>query len=202
MKNQLKAFGLIVICITAIYNNGYSQSIYSIKETNDSDIKLEGTSSMHDWEMEAHSSTGEAQFIFKSGSVIDLVSINSLSFAILVTDLKSDSNGLNKNAYEALKSNKYKDICYSLTSSTLKAEEGGYLIKSVGNLVIAGVAKEITMDVHGIINENGTITCNGSYKLNMTDYKVTPPSFMWGAMKTGENITLDFNVVYGNVEGA
>jgi polyisoprenoid-binding protein YceI len=196
MKKKLRNLALILLCAVVITSIGYSQSTYNVKETKDSDIKLLGTSSLHDWEMDARSSTGEAQFIFNENNKSDLISIKSLSFALKVVDLKSDSKGLDKNAYEALKSDTYKDIRYQLTSSTISPEKGGYLIKSNGNLTIAGVTKEITMDVHGEVNEDGTITSKGSYKLNMTDYNVKPPSFMWGAMKTGDAITLNFKVVY------
>jgi hypothetical protein len=30
----------------------------------------------------------------------------------------------------------------------------------------------------------------------MSDYDVEPPSLMWGAIKTGDAVTLDFEVVY------
>lgn len=202
MEKYLQRLTLILICITSLNNIGYSQSIYKIQETKEFDIKLMGTSSLHDWEMDALSTTGEAQFVFKSGSESDLVSIKSLSFVLQVEDLKSDNKGLNKNAYEALKSDKYKEISYNLTSATISSEKGGYLIKANGNLTIAGVTKEISMDVHGVINNDGTVTSKGSYQLNMTDYNVTPPSFMWGAMKTGDAITLNFIVVYKKEKGA
>lgn len=181
---------------------GYSQSTYSINETKDVDMKILGTSTLHDWEMNAQSSSGEAQFVFRSDDENDLVSIKSLSFTLHVEDLKGESNGLNKNAYEALKSGEFKDICYQLTSSTISAEKGGYLIKSNGKLTIAGVTKEITMDVHGVVNDDGSLTSTGSYQLNMTDYNVDPPSFMWGAMKTGNAITMQFMVVYKKHKGA
>lgn len=192
----------MLICFTGLNHIGYSQAIYTIKETKDFDIKLSGTSTLHDWEMDALNATGEAQFVFKAGSESDLVSIKSLSFALKAEDLKSDNKGLNKNAYEALKSDKHKEIRYNLTSSAISSEKGGYLIKSNGNLTIAGVTKEIIMDVHCVSNDDGTITSKGSYKLNMTDYNVKPPSFMWGAMKTGDAITLNFIVVYKKEKGA
>jgi polyisoprenoid-binding protein YceI len=196
VEKYLKSLTLILLFVMGNYNIGYSQSTYKVKETKDVDMKLMGTSSLHDWEMDALTTTGEAQFVFKPGSESDLVSIKSLSLSIQVADLKSDSNGLNKNAYEALKSDKYKNIQYQLTSSTLSPEKGGNLIKSKGNLTIAGVTKEIQMDVHQVINDDDTVTTKGSHTLNMTDYNVEPPSFMWGAMKTGDTITLDFAIVF------
>lgn len=202
MNNKLKGMGLILICMMGFNGIGYSQSTYKIDETKEVNVKLLGTSTLHDWEMDANSATGEAQFIFKSGSESELTSLKSLWFAMEVKDLKSDSKALDENAYEALKSDEYKSIQYKLSSSTLSPEKEGYLLKANGILTIAGIAKEIVLDVHSVVNENGTITCKGSYTLKMTDYEVDPPSFMWGAMKTGNAITLEFNVVYKNQKGA
>lgn len=200
MKNLLRRLTLLLICITGLNIMGYGQSIYNVKDSEGFDIKLKGTSSLHDWEMDAPSTTGKAQFIFNPNG--ELVSIKSLSFTLQVTDLKSDKSGLDQKAYEALKSDKYKEIRYQLTSSTISPAKESYLIKSKGNLTVSGVTKEIHMDVRCVRNEDGTVTSKGSYQLNMTDYQVEPPSFMWGAMKTGDAITLDFIVVYEKEKGA
>lgn len=194
MKKHMK--GLALIAMIAIANIGYSQAIYKIQDTKDVAMKLTGTSTLHDWEMDAKSATGEAQFVFKTGNNGELQSIESLTFALVVKDLQSDSKGLDKNAYKALKSDEYKNIQYKLSSSTLSSEKGGYLLKAKGKLTIAGVTNDIVMDVHLIVNKNSAVTCKGSYKMNMTDYKVDPPSFLLGAMKTGDIIKLDYAVVY------
>ena len=90
-----------------------------------------------------------------------------------------------------------KDIVYKLISAKVSpATDGKYLVKTIGNLIIAGVTKKVVMDAYCVVNKDGTVTSTGSYKLYMTDYQVKPPSFMLGAMKTGDAITLDFILVY------
>ncbi|HSZ32523.1 MAG TPA: YceI family protein [Puia sp.] len=173
-----------------------AQTKYKILETKDIDMKLSGTSTLHNWTMETQTFTGEAQFGFKSGN-IQLNSIKSLSFNLNVTDLKSGEKGLDKNAYKALKTDQYKDIVYKLSSAKVMSEKNGkYLIKTQGNLSIAGVTKDVAMDVYAVVNKDGSITCTGSDKLLMTDYQVKPPKFMLGAMKTGDAITLNYTIVY------
>ena len=54
------------------------------------------------------------------------------------------------------------------------------------------------MDVYCNVNKDSTISCSCSKKLRMSDYEVEPPSFMLGAMKTGDDITLDFLLIYTN----
>lgn len=158
----------------------YSQSVYKITDSKDIDMKLSGTSTLHNWAMNAQTFTGEAQFGFKSGSGDELTSLKSLSFNLNVTDLKSGEKGLDKNAYKALKTDQYKDILYKLGSATvMPVKDGKYLIKTKGKLSIAGVTKDVAMDVYAVINKDGSITCKGSDKLLMTDYQVKPRNLCW-----------------------
>lgn len=198
----MKLLAIIVLCITGLQNTAIAQSTYSVMETEQKDIRLFGTSTLHDWEMNAQNTTGEAEFQFKSGSSTELASISSLSFELNVADLKSDNKQLDKNAYEALRSEVYKDIGYTLVSSSITSEQGGYLIQSKGDLTIAGVTKAIFMDVHFVLQTDDTVKVQGTYQLNMKDYDVAPPSFMWGAMKTGDALTLDFEVFYQATKGS
>jgi len=196
-KNFKQILALTVICIIGFSSILCAQSIYKINDSKDNDMKLSGTSTLHNWVMNAQTFTGEAQFGFKPGNESELSSVKSLSFSLEVLNLKSGEKGLDKNAYKALKTNQYKDIVYKLISATVMPEkENKYLVKTKGNLSIAGVTKEVTMDVYCVVNKDETVTCTGSDKLNMTDYQVKPPTFMLGVMKTGDAITLDFISVY------
>ncbi len=194
MKKQIK--GLALIIMIGITNIGYTQARYKIQDTQDVAIKLSGTSTLHDWEMDATRAMGEAQFIFNSGNKSEITSLKALTFTLEVKDLKSDSKGLDKNAYKALKADKHKYIKYQLSTASMTPKKGGYLLKTHGKLTVAGKSKDIAMDIHLVVNGNNTVTCKGSYQLNMTDYEVEPPSFMLGAMKTGDATTLDFEVTY------
>jgi len=162
-------------------------------------MKLSGTSSFHDWDMNAHAFTGKAEFDFKNGDDQILIGLNSLTFSLPVTNLKSDKKGLDKNAYKALHTDKHKNIMYTLvTANVSQAKEHKFLIKTTGNLSISGVTREVAMDVYCVVNKDASINCSGTEGLKMSDYNVEPPSFMLGAMKTGDAITLDFTMVYTN----
>ncbi len=63
---------------------------------------------------------------------------------------------------------------------------------------IAGVTQTIAMTVNAVVNSDNTITCSGSETLKLTDYKIDPPSFMLGAMKVKNDLTIQFNLVYKN----
>jgi len=197
MKNQPIKNLVLILLLTGLFSPFVNaQSIYTIKESKDIDMKLSGTSTLHKWTMDTKTFTGKGEFDLK-GKDQQLTSVKSLTFALDVMDLKSGENGLDKNAHKALKATEYKDILYTLKSATVGQEkEGKYLLKTTGDLSVAGVTKLVDMDVYCMINKDGTITCSGSEKLKMTDYQVKPPTFMLGAMKTGDDITLDFTMVY------
>jgi polyisoprenoid-binding protein YceI len=203
MKNNIKQIlVLTTICIMGFSSLLKAQTTYKLNESKDMDMKLSGTSTLHKWTMEAKTFSGGADFNFKSGNPGELISVKALTFSLEVANLKGSESGLNKNAYKALKAKEYKDIDYKLLSATISpVKNNKFLIKAHGNLTIAGVTKEIDMDVECIVNEDKTITCTGSEKLNMTDYAVKPPTFMLGAMKTGDAITLDFTLVYKKQTG-
>jgi polyisoprenoid-binding protein YceI len=193
-RNFKQVFIILAVCIAGINQQLFSQDMYKINESKDIDMKLSGTSTLHKWTMSAQTFTGEAQFGFTNHL---LSNVTSMNFSLAVQDLKSGEKGLDKNAYKALKTDQYKDILYTLTSAKVSPEKDKrYLISTKGKLSIAGVTNDVSMDVYCVVNEDNSITCTGSDKLKMTDYQVKPPSFMLGAMKTGDAITLDFTMVY------
>ena len=195
MKNIKQVLFLTAISIMGSLGMAHAQSAYKINESKDMDMKLSGTSTLHSWTMDAKTFSGDADF--KTGASGELTSVKFLTFSLAVANLKGSENGLNKNAYKALKANDYKDIDYKLLSATVTPEKDNkYLIKAHGDLTIAGVTLEVTIDVECVVNPDATITCTGSEKLNMTDYAVKPPTFMLGAMKTGDAITLNFTLTY------
>jgi polyisoprenoid-binding protein YceI len=158
-------------------------------------LNLFGTSTLHDWTMSANVLQGNAQFTV--GSDGKLSAINVLNFVLPVKNLKGEKDGLNDNAYEALKADTYKEIRFTMTSATITPNSGStYTVAANGNLFIAGVTRAITMYVRTEVKADGTITCSGTQPIKMSDYKVERPSFMLGMMKTGDDLKLNYNLVF------
>ncbi len=196
MKFKLHCLSLAFL-VAGMCHSINAQSIYKINDSKDIVMKLSGTSTLHDWVMKANTFTGKAQFNFQPQKGNLLASVGALNFSLVAENLKSDDEELDKNAYKALKTDEFKDISYMLvTSKVIRNKENKYLIQTLGNLTIAGVSRSIKMDVNCTVNEDSTISCIGSEKLKMSNYNVKPPTFMFGAMKTGDAITLDFILIY------
>lgn len=157
-------------------------------------MKVSGTSSMHDWSMKTNTMTSESMMT-TSGE--NLTALSSLRFSLKSTDLKSDKKGLDKNAYKALKAEQFNDITFTLTASkVLTKEANSFPISTEGNLTIAGTTKKVAIDVFCHVNTDVSITCIGNHGLKMSYYGMKPPVFMMGAMKTGDDLEVNFTITY------
>lgn len=164
------------------------------KQSGASTVVIAGTSTMHDWTM---TSTGAANYsaTFELNADGTPAKLTMVTFTLPAESLKSKEKAMDKNAYKSLNTDKYKDITFQLASSKIT----GKTIACAGNLTIAGTTKPVEVDVT-YEAKNGTFVCKGSKKIKMTDFKVEPPSFMFGTIKTGDEITISFDVTLAQVK--
>jgi polyisoprenoid-binding protein YceI len=192
---QTKTFGmkrlifttLLTISTVALLN---AQVKYHATHTK---ISVAGTSTLHNWDMESEKANCDISFNFDGANI---TGVSSLLFTVQAESLKSDSKGLDKNAYKALKSSKYPDISFSSNFANIRSNgPNSYVISAKGKLTISGVSKEVWLAAVSTVNPSDmSIQTIGSAKFKMTEYSVEPPSFMFGAMKTGDEITVKFSV--------
>lgn len=159
-------------------------------------VKLEGTSTLHDWEMNAdNKASSEATFTIAGDKV---TGISNLSFVLPATSLKSDHKAMDKNTYKALKTEDNPTINFVMTSGSIAHVEGNmYQIKCNGKLTIAGTTRETDVVAVGKYNPaDKSFVVSGVKKMKMTDFDVKPPSVMLGTIKTGNDIIVTYNVKY------
>jgi hypothetical protein len=99
-------------------------------------------------------------------------------------------------AYKALKTKESPVINFVMVSSSITAVDATtYQFKGTGNLTVAGTKK--MTDLVATIKYNvaeKSFTSTGFKEMKMTDYNMEPPSFAFGAMKTGDEIKITFNL--------
>ncbi|MTI38391.1 YceI family protein [Fulvivirga lutimaris] len=186
----MKKLVLIIFIMSAIAPRIVAQK-YSLS-SKESKLEVLGTSTLHDWEEVAEEMSGDAVISLEN----DQISIETLKFSVPVKALKSDHGAMDKNTYEALKSSKHPNIYYELKEvKSIEKNGQDYSLKTSGNLTIAGVTKNIEMTVTSKPVGN-TISFSGKVDFKMTDFKVDPPTALLGTVKTGDEITIQFNVKY------
>lgn len=197
ITNSLVRRGLLVIIllllvITVLNVSAQTTSYQSIPAT--SNVKVSGKSNLHDWTMENDHLVALVAFTFKDGKLDDMSALN-LSFK--VKELKSKEDLLNSRAYKAMNADKYPTINFKLSSASVTPlSNGHFTIKASGKLQIAGTTKDVIIYADAIQNADKTINCLGTEKIKMSEYGIKPPSFMFGALKVVDDVTISFNIKF------
>lgn len=159
------------------------------KQSAESYITIAGTSTLHEWTM----SSSLPQLVAAIETTIEgnVREVKSLVLTVQSQSLKSANKGMDRNAYSALKADNFKAISFFMNSSTVQNN----VVHCLGNLSIAGVTKQVNVDATcALKGDKSSLICTGSKALKMSDYKVEAPSFMFGTVKTGDEITISFNI--------
>lgn len=157
-----------------------------------STLELKGTSTLHDWEMQAQ----EINSTLSVSTHEDDFTIESLHLNVPVIKIKSGNSVMDKNTYKALKEDDYHNITYNMIKVTnVYKDNSQYVLSTIGNLTIAGKTKEMPIKMIAKVN-NGSVNLTGKVSFKMTDFNVTPPELFMGTLKTGDDITVEFNLLY------
>ena len=170
-----------------------AQEVYNASDPN---IKVLGTSNLHNWSMETKEISCSARFGFASDGSLPQF-LTALELSIPVHNLKSGESSMDSRAYNAMKADKFGMITFSSASAVIvPGQRNQFQIKSTGSLKIAGATQPVTLIVACQVNADGSIVCKGSQQIKMTDYQIKPPSFMLGALKTGDELTINFSMIF------
>lgn len=155
---------------------------------------VEGSSNIHDWEVEAEDCRGDLNVELEGGQ---LVKINNLDFTVIAESLKSGKSGMDKNTYKALKTDDYDKITYKLTKVDNIDCTSGSSCKVItsGYLTIAGAKKAVDITFDANVSDS-KIVLSGSKTIKMSQFNIEPPTAMFGAITTDDEVTVNFKTVF------
>ena len=181
--------------VAAIFTIGFSTTItaqtnYNLKSYK---IVIKGSSNLHDWTADV-----KKMGIATSMNNIDgnLIGITSANVDIDVASLKaSEGSIMDGKMREALNFEKFPKITFTMSNETFPTQSSGEFSTTItGNLTISGTTQKVTLPVKVRVLPNGEIEFSGAQKFKMTAFKVKPPTAMFGAMKTTDDITINYLV--------
>jgi hypothetical protein len=178
---------MIVVMFTIISTNLVAQVTYT--QQGGTKLTVAGTSTMHNWTMV--STGGSCTAVFEVNDKGKPTRLIILSVTLPAESLKSEKSAMDKNAYTALKTDKNKTISFNLVNATITSN----VIKVSGKMTIAGTTRETDVTAVFTVGADNSIQVKGFKKLVMTEYNVEPPSFMFGSVKTGDEITISFDLL-------
>jgi len=181
-------------------------------------VRIEGTSTIHDWQMEGHLIGGRlevgAGFPTEPGQaatpgkmeakVSAVIPVSSLSS--LEKDGKPYSSKMDDIARGKLRMDVAPLIAYQLDELVLKetpkTPDAPYLFDAKGRLAVAGVTNSISMPVTVTPLGNKKLKITGQVAVKMTDYKIEPPAPVGLLITTGDEVKLSFEWMVGQKAAA
>ncbi|AOW09260.1 YceI family protein [Flavobacterium gilvum] len=184
MKTIIKKI-TTALALFALVLSANAQKDYTLDAK--SNFSVAGTSTLHDWTMKSASGTGKANLTVANGK---LTEITSIDITLPAETIKSEKKNMDKVAYEALKTKENKNIKYVLKSAE-KVNETTWNL--TGTFTIAGASKVLKTQVKTAV-ANNVVNLQGSNKITFKEFGMKSPTAMLGTIKTGEDLTVKFNI--------
>lgn len=184
MKKPIYIF-VISLLMIMVFQTLQAQETYQVSQ--ESKMVIKGTSSLHDWESEVTELQGQAQLSLQGQKP----SFQGFTFDIPVKSIKSGKSSMDKNTYVALEEDQHPTIKFNLNEIQ---EINNGKITATGNLTVAGQTKPVTLKADYQVQGQDQINLSGSYPMRMTEYGIEPPTAVFGTIKTGDEITIDYRL--------
>ena len=162
-----------------------------------SKVKVEGTSTLHDWLVESRLIGGYIEFdpAFNPEKPAPGKVNARVAVIIPVRQLRSDKTAMDTVMYDALKEKDHRRIDYRLSEMTLKeapnTPDAPLVFDTSGELIVAGVTNKIQMPVSMTRVDKDKFKFTGSTSVKMTSFGIQPPTKL-GLFSTGDDVKLTF----------
>ena len=168
----------------------------------DSKLWIDGTSNLHSWSCKATALDAAIDLDAELATQIATAppkALKRVQVKVPVKSLKCNHGGMDGNVYKALKADQSAEISYIL--ATFEAVPGeakdSFTLHTVGTLLIAGTEKKIEMDVVATRLADGSVSAKGLVPIKMTDFGIQPPTAIFGRLKTGDEVKVNFELTVG-----
>jgi polyisoprenoid-binding protein YceI len=168
----------------------------------DSKIMIEGTSNLHGWACRTAAADAVVELDAAAATQLNVApprALKRVDVKVPVKSLKCGHGAMDNNLYKALNADKTPEISYIMAS--FEAVPGdikdSFSLKTVGTLTVNGNERKITMDIVATRLPDGTVHAKGMVPVKMTDFGITPPTAIFGRLKTGDEIKVNFELTVG-----
>lgn len=207
MMNRAVGFGaMAMLCCTATLGVGAADQMTRYNATSGSKMRVEGTSTLHDWRVVSSLITGFLEvgpnFPKEPGQAaqpgkVDVrgeAAVNARSLRSINKDGSYYDDKMDDKMYDMLKSTTNPKIIFSIKELTLKEsakdKDSPYVFDAKGDLEVAGVTNNITFPASIQMLPDKKIKVTGSVPLKMTQFKIPPESILF--VKTADDVTVKF----------
>jgi YceI-like domain. len=214
MKTKTTAYlslGILALSLAAFAPASSHGATTRLDARSGSKMRLEGTSTIHDWQVESPLILGYIEvgpnFPLEPGQTVTPGKVEAKGEAIIVVqslrslekDGKPYDAKMDDKMYHMMSYTNYPKIVFRINELVLKdapkSKGEPYLYDSKGELAIAGATNTISMPVKVEPLDGGRVKISGSISLKMSDYKIEPANIL--VAKTGDDVKVIFVWVLG-----
>ncbi len=163
---------------------GFSMAVLaqeSYRIASDSQLTIDGTSTVHSWTVSANKMEGSLSL--QNGSP------TAINFEVPVAEIRSERGAtMDKKMHAALKKEEHPKVSFVL-------EQIKNTSVLVGVLAIAGIEKTVEIDAE-IETDGSVMKIKGEQKIILQDFEMEPPTAMFGQIIVGDEVSVKFDLVF------
>ncbi|MGC8561081.1 MAG: YceI family protein [Phycisphaerae bacterium] len=183
----------VVIMISPTAGNVFAKAVIYKTAAAPGYVLIKGTSTLHNWKIRSQGLSGTVEFAMRSKGHATKLILKNIHLSIRVLSLKgSDGSGMDKTIYRKLLARMNPQITFVLKKAVLshKSHAGvpWTLWDVTGILTAAGHPKQIHLQLKVLTARNGTIAIETRTVLKMTDFGISPPTAILGAIRSGNKM--------------
>ena len=184
-----------------------------------SQLVLEGSSNVAPWRCRGTSFDGRLDVAaplsrinhlidrIEDGNIVPLIADPSSArfprpafrLRVPVTSIRCGNAKMERDLYRALRGNEFPAIEFRFTELlggvNHDIDGGTYHAKIAGVLSLAGTARNIRLDVEAARIAPNRFRLKARLPLRMTDFRITPPTALFGAIKAKDDLTVRFDLI-------
>jgi hypothetical protein len=170
---------------------------------NPSKLVLEGSSNVASWRCSGTTLEGGMEVaapLSEIGDIGEWIASPTFRLRIPVTTLRCGNGRMERDMYRALRSQSHPSIDFRFVNLVGSVREGGngtHYAKIAGVLSLAGATRNIVVDVEAKRIAPDRIRLRARLPLRMTDFRITPPTALFGAIKANDDLIVHFDLVLG-----
>jgi polyisoprenoid-binding protein YceI len=159
-------------------------------------VWIEGSSNVRDWSCRASTFDARVTLTASTDPAISATSIQGVSVRISARDLKCGNRKMEHDLYAALKATDPAAPSYIVgVFDGINGLRGAVTITTRGTLLVAGVEKPVDLQITTECLADGTVKARGSLPLRMTDFGVTPPTGLFGLIRSKNDVVVRFELL-------
>lgn len=164
----------------------------------DSEINILGSSNVTDYQCILHDLTNNSNIEIKSQVFDRTIKLQNAKVVLLANGFDCENRIMTKDFLKAIKGEKYPEITVAFHQFTLSdnvnKQPNQKNIPAKISIYLAGVTNYYSILLDRFEVKSDELQVVGLIHLRMSDFNITPPTALFGTIKTEDEITIDFKI--------